>query len=88
MGKMYGSELAQRIARTGMKVFGIRSNLWSSEEELAPLNATHTQNYCHTVVGTIAGGIERDPAQHHRHPRPRPASRLDAFVRDTSKPAQ
>ncbi|MGE0228196.1 MAG: acyl-CoA dehydrogenase family protein [Dehalococcoidia bacterium] len=56
MGKMYGSELAQRIARTGIKAFGVRSNLWSSEEEYAPLHAAHTQNYCHTVVGTIAGG--------------------------------
>jgi len=56
MGKMYGSELAQRIARTGMKVFGVRSNIWSSDDEYAPMDASHTQNYCHTVVGTIAGG--------------------------------
>ena len=56
MGKMYGSELAQRIARTGIKAFGLRSNLWSSDDGYAPLHAAHTQNYCHTVVGTIAGG--------------------------------
>jgi alkylation response protein AidB-like acyl-CoA dehydrogenase len=56
MGKMYGSELAQRIARTGMKVFGVSSNIWAYDDQYAPMDAKHTQNYCHTVVGTIAGG--------------------------------
>ena len=56
MGKMYRSELAQRVARTGMKAFGQYANLWSPAEPLAPLHAKHTQGSCHTVVGTIAGG--------------------------------
>ncbi|MCC6236470.1 MAG: acyl-CoA dehydrogenase family protein [Dehalococcoidia bacterium] len=56
MGKMYGSELAQRNARTGMKAFGLYSNLWSPSEPLAPLRAQNTQTYLHSVVGTIAGG--------------------------------
>ena len=56
MGKMYGSEVAQRVARTGTKTFGLYAQLWSPSEPLAPLDAKHTQNYCHTVVGTIAGG--------------------------------
>ena len=56
MGKMFGSELAQRIARTGTKVFGLYGKLWSGAEPLAPLRARHTQTYVSSVVGTIAGG--------------------------------
>jgi alkylation response protein AidB-like acyl-CoA dehydrogenase len=56
MGKLYSTELAQRVARTGMKTFGLYSNLWSPAEPYAPLHAKHTQNSCHSVVGTIAGG--------------------------------
>ncbi|MBM4415890.1 MAG: hypothetical protein FJ035_06545 [Chloroflexi bacterium] len=56
MGKMYGSEVAQRVARTGTKAFGQFAQLWAPDDPYAPLKAKHTQNYCHTVVGTIAGG--------------------------------
>ncbi|MSQ36138.1 MAG: hypothetical protein EXR63_03205 [Dehalococcoidia bacterium] len=56
MGKICGSELAQRIARTGMKVFGQYANLWDMDEPLAPMDARFTQNYCHTVVQTVFGG--------------------------------
>jgi alkylation response protein AidB-like acyl-CoA dehydrogenase len=56
MGKMYGSELAQRVARTGMKMFGPYAGLWSPTDPRAPLRGRHTQTYVHSVVGTIAGG--------------------------------
>ncbi len=56
MGKLYSTELAQRVARTGMKTFGLYAHLWSPAEPYAPLHAKHTQASCHTVVGTIAGG--------------------------------
>lgn len=56
MGKMYATELLQRAARTGTKVFGLYANLWSRAEPLAPLNAEHTQTYVHSVVKTISGG--------------------------------
>jgi alkylation response protein AidB-like acyl-CoA dehydrogenase len=56
MGKIYSSELVQRISRTGMKVFGLYSNLWDMDEPLVPLDARFTQNYCHTVVQSIFGG--------------------------------
>ncbi|HRC87335.1 MAG: acyl-CoA dehydrogenase family protein [Dehalococcoidia bacterium] len=56
MGKLYSTELAQRVARTGMRTYGLYANCWSPTEEYAPLHAKHTQNCCHTVVGTIAGG--------------------------------
>ena len=56
MGKAYSTETGQRLARTGTKIFGLYSNLWSSNEPLAPMNAAHTVGYCSSVVMTIAGG--------------------------------
>jgi len=56
MGKMFGSELTQRLSRTGTKVFGLYGNLWEGTEPLSPLHARHTQTYVSSVVGTIAGG--------------------------------
>ena len=56
MGKMYSTEVLQRIARAGMKAFGLYANLWAANEELAPLGARHTQTAVHSVVQTIAGG--------------------------------
>jgi alkylation response protein AidB-like acyl-CoA dehydrogenase len=56
MGKAFSTELSQRIARTGTKVFGLYGGLWAGNEEYAPLNAKHTQQYVSTVVITIAGG--------------------------------
>jgi len=56
MGKAYSTELSQRIARTGTKVFGLYGNLWAANEPYAPLHAKHTQQYVSTVVITIAGG--------------------------------
>lgn len=54
MGKIFRSELAQRIARTGTKAFGLYGGLWDGRE--APLGGEHTKDYCRTVVGTIAAG--------------------------------
>jgi alkylation response protein AidB-like acyl-CoA dehydrogenase len=54
MGKIFRSELAQRIARTGTKAFGLYGNIWEGEE--APIRGEHTKDYCRTVVGTIAAG--------------------------------
>ncbi len=56
MGKMFSSELSQRIARTGMKTFGLYANLWAPEEQLTPLRARHTRAYIRTIPSTIAGG--------------------------------
>jgi alkylation response protein AidB-like acyl-CoA dehydrogenase len=58
MNKMYGSELAQRVARTGTKVFGLYSNLWKDTEgtKYAPLAARFTHSYCTTVPLTILSG--------------------------------
>jgi len=58
MNKMYGSELAQRVARTGTKVFGLYSNLWKDTEgtNYAPLGARFTHAYSTTVPLTILSG--------------------------------
>ncbi len=56
VNKIANSELAQAVARTGMRVLGPYANLWDPGDELTPLGARYTQNYCHTVVGTIGGG--------------------------------
>jgi alkylation response protein AidB-like acyl-CoA dehydrogenase len=56
MGKAFSTELSQRIARTGTKVFGLYGNLWAGNEPYAPLHAKHTNQYVSTVVITIAGG--------------------------------
>jgi len=56
MGKAYSTELSQRIARTGTKVFGLYGALWAANEPYAPMNAKYTQQYVSSVVITIAGG--------------------------------
>ena len=56
MGKAYTTELSQRIARTGMRMFGLYANLWDPEDPRAPVQAQHTRNYVSSVVSTIAGG--------------------------------
>jgi len=54
--KMFASELRQRLARTGTKVFGLNSNVWDTESPRAAMNARHTRGYVSSVSGTIAGG--------------------------------
>jgi alkylation response protein AidB-like acyl-CoA dehydrogenase len=56
MGKMFYTELRQRVARTGMKAFGLYANLWDGDDPRAPVSAESTQVYVHSVVLTIAGG--------------------------------
>ena len=56
MSKMYMSELNQRIQRTGIKVFGLRSNIWDPQDPQAAHGARFIQNYVHTIPSTIAGG--------------------------------
>ncbi len=54
--KMFASELNQRIQRTGVKIFGLYSQMWDPEDSVAPYGARFTQNYYHTIPSTIAGG--------------------------------
>ena len=54
--KLFNSELSQNLARTGMKVFGLYSNLWDPDDPRAPVKAQFTQKSVHTVVFTIFAG--------------------------------
>jgi alkylation response protein AidB-like acyl-CoA dehydrogenase len=56
LGKIAGSELTQRVSRSGTKVFGLYSNLWDPDEPLAPAGGHFTQMYVHSVVFSIFGG--------------------------------
>ena len=55
MGKMYSTELRQRAARTGTRVFGLYGGLWPGDPR-APVGGEFTSNYCRTVGYTIYGG--------------------------------
>ena len=56
ISKLFGSELMQRLANTGTKVFGLYSNLWDEENERAPMMASFTHNHVQGVSATIASG--------------------------------
>ncbi|MSP22317.1 MAG: hypothetical protein EXR66_04775 [Dehalococcoidia bacterium] len=63
MNKMYGSELAQRVGRTGTKVFGLFSTIWQDQQKWGDRNAPHsalgsrfTHLYVRTVPLTILSG--------------------------------
>ena len=54
MNKLFGSEIHQRVARTGMKSFGLYGNLWDRAE--GPMNAYFTRDYISSVPHTIFSG--------------------------------
>jgi alkylation response protein AidB-like acyl-CoA dehydrogenase len=54
--KAFGSELGQRVANTGMKMFGLYAGIWDRDDPLAPWDASFTQEYVHSVVHSIFGG--------------------------------
>ena len=54
--KLFNSELSQKLARAGTKVFGLHSNLWDEDDERAPMKAQFTRRYVMSVPSTIAGG--------------------------------
>ena len=56
VAKLFMSELEQRVALTGTKVFGLYSNLWDAGEEWAPMGAQFTRSYVSSIPSTIAGG--------------------------------
>ncbi|MGE0229194.1 MAG: acyl-CoA dehydrogenase family protein [Dehalococcoidia bacterium] len=56
MVKAFSSELSQRLARTGVKTFGLYGLLFNADEPLAPVRAKHVLAMVGSVVGTIAGG--------------------------------
>ncbi|RLT41281.1 MAG: hypothetical protein DWI58_09075 [Chloroflexi bacterium] len=56
VNKMYGSELHQRVARTGTKAWGLYGNIWDPQSPYAPMSARHVQDYVVSVPHTIYSG--------------------------------
>ncbi|MDA0256162.1 MAG: acyl-CoA dehydrogenase family protein [Chloroflexi bacterium] len=56
VSKVFGSELAQAIARTGASAYGLYSTLWDADDPRAPLEAFFAQAYVESTSRTIASG--------------------------------
>jgi alkylation response protein AidB-like acyl-CoA dehydrogenase len=56
MGKLYRSELNQRIAQTGMKLIGLYGLSYDNQSPWSPLRAQYARSYLSSVSGTIAAG--------------------------------
>ena len=54
--KMFNTELLQRVSRTGIKTYGLYSNVWDPDSPHSPQFSEFTQTNVHSVVMTIAGG--------------------------------
>ena len=56
VNKLFGSELHQRLARTGTKTFGLYGNVWDRGIAQAPMGAQFTRDYVGSVPHTIFSG--------------------------------
>jgi alkylation response protein AidB-like acyl-CoA dehydrogenase len=56
MRKLYGSELNQRVAATGMKLIGLYGLTYDAKSPFAPKRAEFPRNYLASMSGTIAAG--------------------------------
>ena len=56
MSKLFGSELMQNLANTGVRTFGLYGNLWDPEGPRTPLKAEFTYDYVNMIPRTIAAG--------------------------------
>jgi len=54
--KLFNSELVQRVARLGTKIFGQYANLWDKDDERSPLGGDFTRLYVTSIPSTIAAG--------------------------------
>ena len=54
--KLYNSELVQRLANTGVKTFGLHSNIWDGKSPYAAFRGAFTHTYVSSVSATIAAG--------------------------------
>jgi len=52
--KLFNSELGQRTANTGVKMFGLHSMIWDRDK--APMRGQFTRSYVSSVASTIAAG--------------------------------
>ena len=87
VGKVFGTELTQRIARTAVSAFGLYSNLWDEADPRADGGLGDAGVRLHGAADDRRGHL-RDPAQHHRDARPRAAEELTARLSPMLDPAR
>jgi len=56
VSKLFGSELTQKVANTGVKACGLYGNLWDEDDGRSAMRAGFTHAYVRSVSATIAGG--------------------------------
>ena len=56
VSKLFSSELQQRVANTGVKVFGLYGTIWDEESTRAAARSWFTHHYLSSVSRTIGGG--------------------------------
>ena len=56
VSKLFNSEMSQRIALTGTRVFGLYSNIHDSKNNWAAMKSELTNSYLLSVASTIAAG--------------------------------
>jgi alkylation response protein AidB-like acyl-CoA dehydrogenase len=56
VSKLFASEMSQRIANTGTRVFGLYSNIHDRQDKRSAMESRLTSNYLTSVSATIAAG--------------------------------
>ncbi len=56
VSKLFNSEMSQKIALTGTRIFGLYSNIWDRKDQRAAMNSAMTTSYLQSVSSTIAAG--------------------------------
>ena len=56
VSKLFNSEMSQKIALTGTRIFGLYSNIWDRKDERAAMKSSMTTSYLQSVSATIAAG--------------------------------
>ncbi|MCK9485920.1 MAG: acyl-CoA dehydrogenase family protein [Dehalococcoidia bacterium] len=56
VSKLFNSEMSQKIALTGTRIFGLYSNIWDRKDDRAAMKSSMTNSYLQSVAATIAAG--------------------------------
>ncbi len=56
ISKLFGSELSQRLALTGTRLFGLYASIWEPDDPRAPMRADSTHAYIFSIPSTIGAG--------------------------------
>ena len=56
VSKIFSSELIQRLSNTGMRLYGLYSNVWDPDNRYSPQKSLFTHDNLHSIVLTIYDG--------------------------------